>query len=47
MAIVLWLAQQPGVMGERVISRRLRVVCWVATAAMAAASIAFLADMLQ
>jgi Mn2+/Fe2+ NRAMP family transporter len=47
MTIVLWLAQRPAVMGERVIGRRLRVVCWIATAAMAAASIAFLADMLQ
>jgi len=34
-------------MGERVISRRLRVVCWIATAAMAAAATAFLADVLQ
>jgi Mn2+/Fe2+ NRAMP family transporter len=47
MVVVLWLAQQPAVMGERVIGRRLRVVCWIATAAMAAASTAFLADMLQ
>ena len=47
MVIVLWLAQQPAVMGERVISRRLRVVCWIATAAMAAAATAFLADVLQ
>ncbi|MGE5116559.1 MAG: NRAMP family divalent metal transporter, partial [Betaproteobacteria bacterium] len=44
MAVVIWLAQRREVMGERAISPRLRALAWTATAAMAAASIAFLLD---
>jgi Mn2+/Fe2+ NRAMP family transporter len=47
MVMVLWLAQRPAVMGERVIGRRLRVVCWIATAAMGGASLVFVADLLH
>ena len=47
MVLVLWLAQQPAVMGERVIGRRLRALSWLATAAMAAASVVFLVDLWQ
>ena len=44
MVVVIWLAQKRAVMGERVISPRLRVLAWSATVAMAAASAAFLLD---
>jgi Mn2+/Fe2+ NRAMP family transporter len=47
MVIVLWLAQRPAVMGRRVIGRRLAALCWVATAAMGAAALLFIADLLH
>jgi Mn2+/Fe2+ NRAMP family transporter len=47
MVMVLWLAQRPAVMGQRVISPRLSALGWTATAAMGAASLLFVADLLH
>ncbi|SFU39398.1 NRAMP family divalent metal transporter [Pseudoduganella namucuonensis] len=45
MAVMMYLSSRPGVMGELVISRRLKVLGWACTGVMAAAAVAMFATM--